>query len=79
MMSFASRHQGDADGSSSDAEAGGRQPALLVDEWLRLRVPVGRPSQLAVLRGRLAAAFAFKVRSRGHCSTVWSAHVAQGA
>ncbi len=34
---------------------------LQVDDWLRLRVPEARPEQLAVLRCRLAAAFAFKV------------------
>jgi hypothetical protein len=67
-------HQGDGDGSSSDAGAGGRQPAMLVDEWLRLRVPEGRPPQLAVLRGRLAAAFAFKVRSRAYRPMVWGSH-----
>lgn len=45
-----------------DAAGGGPPlPPLLVDEWLRLRVPEGRPGQLAVLRCRLAAAFAFKV------------------
>ena len=54
------------DSSNSDAEADDPQPALLVDEWLTLRVPAGRPSQLAVLRGRLAAAFAFKVCNQGH-------------
>lgn len=58
------------DGSSSDAEAGAPQPALLVDEWLKLQVPEGRPSQLAVLHCRLAAAFAFKVCSSGDARRV---------
>jgi hypothetical protein len=48
---------------------------MLVDEWLRLRVPEGRPSQLAVLRGRLAAAFAFKVRSPGPQPVFWITHM----
>jgi hypothetical protein len=58
--------QGDGDASGSDAEAGESQPALLVDDWLKLRVPQGRPPQLAVLRCRLAAAFAFKVCNQRH-------------
>lgn len=60
---------GGEDSSSGEGgsvqEQGSEQPArrsaLLVDDWLRLRVPEGRPKQLAVLRCRLNAAFAFKV------------------
>ena len=47
--------------SSCDEEGRILRPTVIVDGWLRVATEEGRPLQLAVLRARLNAAFAFKV------------------